>query len=89
MCSAKLSWSYSQMFLLGYIPAHNRIYLCDKDVQIYVYALSLSVIEYQTAILRGDFDAADELLPNIPAEQRNRIARFLEAQGSSPALLCS
>lgn len=50
-------------------------------MNITVYALSLSVIEYQTAILREDYEAADELLPRIPSEQRNRIARFLEQQG--------
>ena len=68
------------MYLLGYIAAHNRIYVCDKDVNIYAYSLALSVIEYQTAILRGDNAAAEELLPSIPSDQRNRIARFLEAQ---------
>ena len=56
----------SQMYLLGYIPAHNRIYVCDKDVNIFAYSLSLSVIEYQTAILRNDLEAAEALLPSIP-----------------------
>jgi coatomer subunit beta' len=70
------------MYLLGYIPAHNRIYLCDKEMQIFSYALSLHVVEYQTAILRGDHDAANALLPSIPNDQRNRIARFLETQGA-------
>ncbi|CAG8633961.1 19563_t:CDS:10, partial [Racocetra fulgida] len=44
------------------------------------YALSLTVIEYQTAILRNDLETAEQLLPSIPADQRNRIARFLESQ---------
>lgn len=70
----------SQMYLLGYIPAHNRIYLCDKDVNFYSFSLSLSVVEYQIAVLRGDMDAAQEILETVPMEQRNRIARFLEAQ---------
>lgn len=68
------------MYLLGYIPAHNRIYVCDKDVGIYAYSLSLSVIEYQTAVLRGDMSTADNLLSTIPMDQRNKIARFLELQ---------
>jgi coatomer subunit beta' len=76
------------MYLLGYLPAHNRVYLCDKEMQIYSYALSLFVVEYQTAILRGDYDAANELLPNIPNDQRNRIARFLETQGARDPRLC-
>ncbi|KAK4053418.1 Coatomer subunit beta' [Microbotryomycetes sp. JL201] len=70
----------TQMYLLGYLPAHNRIYLCDKDMNFYAFSLSLSVIEYQTAVLRGDLDAAADILPTVPGEQRNRIARFLEAQ---------
>ena len=70
----------SQMYLLGYLPQHNRIYLCDKDVNLYAFSLSLSVIEYQTAILRGDLDSAHELLPQVPQDQRNRLARFLETQ---------
>ena len=72
------------MYLLGYIPAHNRVYLADKDVKVYGYSLSLDLIEYQTAILRGDMDAAAEILPSIPKEQRNKVARFLEARGTAP-----
>jgi len=68
------------MYLLGYLPNHNRIYLCDKDVNLYAYSLSLSVIEYQTAILRGDLESASEILESVPPEQRNRLARFLETQ---------
>jgi len=50
-------------------------------MNILSYALALSVVEYQTAIMRGDMEAAEGMLPDIPADQRNRIARFLEAQG--------
>lgn len=71
------------MYLLGYLPSHNRIYVVDKDLSIFSYQLSLSVIEYQTSILRGDMQAAEALLPSIPNDQRNRIARFLEQQGAS------
>jgi coatomer subunit beta' len=69
------------MYLLGYIPTHNKIYLVDKDVNVYAYGLSLAVVEYQTAVLRGDMEAANELLAEIPAEHKNKVARFLEAQG--------
>lgn len=68
------------VYLLGYLPTHNRIFVADKDLNLYSYALSLTVVEYQTAILRGDLEGAAEILPSIPADQRNRIARFLEAQ---------
>ena len=75
------------MYLLGYIPAHNRVYLADKDVNVYGYSLSLNLIEYQTAILRDDLDTAAEILPTIPKEQRNKVARFLETRGVSDAAL--
>jgi len=69
------------MFILGYIPAHNRVYLADKDMNIFGYSLSLSVVEYQTAVLRGDMDSAAEILPTLPKEQLNKVARFLEGRG--------
>lgn len=68
-------------YLLGYLPRDSRLYLCDKDVQVFSYALSLRVAEYQTLVLRGDLDTANELLPDIPQDQLNKIARFLEGQG--------
>lgn len=69
------------MYLLGYLPSHNRVYVADKSMVVSGYALSLSLVEYQTAVLRGDMDAAEEILPTIPKEQRNRVARFLESRG--------
>ena len=45
---------------------------------MYSYSLSLQLLEYQTAILRRDFAAAQAVLPSLPKEQRNRVARFLE-----------
>jgi coatomer subunit beta' len=68
------------IYLLGYLPSHNRVYVADKDMNLYSYALSLTVVEYQTAVLRGDMEEAQRILPSIPADQRNRIARFLEVQ---------
>ncbi|KAK9723079.1 Coatomer subunit beta' [Basidiobolus ranarum] len=70
----------NNMYLLGYIPRDNRIYLADKDANVYSYILSLTVVEYQTAILRGDTETAESLLPEITQDQRNRVARFLESQ---------
>ncbi|EMD40312.1 hypothetical protein CERSUDRAFT_110917 [Gelatoporia subvermispora B] len=69
------------LYLLGYLPAHNRVYLADKDVNVYAYSLSLTLVEYQTAVLRGDMDAAEEILPTVPKEQRSKIASFLEGRG--------
>lgn len=70
------------MYLLGYIPRDGRVYVADKDVAVTSYSLSLSVLEYQTVVLRGDMDAAAELLAtSIPQDQKNKVARFLEGQG--------
>jgi len=69
------------MYLLGYLPRDGRVYIADKDVNVVSYALSLSVVEYQTLVLRGDMDSANELLKEIPENQKNKIARFLEGQG--------
>lgn len=80
-CTLLMLYFIRPMSLLGYIPAHNRVYVADKDMNVYGYALALNVIEYQTAVLRGDMDAAAEILPNVPKDQRNKIARFLEGRG--------
>lgn len=45
------------------------------------YSLPLTLVEYQTAILRGDFVHAEKVLPSVPKDQGNKIARFLEGQG--------
>ncbi|XP_018539629.1 coatomer subunit beta' [Lates calcarifer] len=69
------------MYLLGYIPKDDRLYLGDKELNIISYSLLLSVLEYQTAVMRRDFSTADKVLPTIPKEQRTRVAHFLEKQG--------
>ncbi|KAH9564352.1 hypothetical protein CY35_04G020800 [Sphagnum magellanicum] len=45
------------------------------------YTLLLSLIEYKTLVLRGDFQRAQEVLPTIPIEHLNSLARFLESRG--------
>jgi len=50
-------------------------------VNVVSFALSLAVVEYQTLILRGELEAAEETLPSVPKDQNNKIARFLEGQG--------
>lgn len=69
------------MYLLGYVPRDNRLYLCDKELSIVSYSLLLSVLEYQTAVMRKDFETADRVLPTVPKEHRTRVAHFLEKQG--------
>jgi coatomer subunit beta' len=69
------------MYILGYLQRDSRVYLTDKDLSVTSFALSLPVLEYQTLVLRGDMETAAELLPSIPHDQLNKIARFLEGQG--------
>jgi coatomer subunit beta' len=69
------------MYILGYIQRDSKIYLADKDVNVTSFGLSLPVLEYQTLVLREDMETAAELLPTIPQDQMNKIARFLEGQG--------
>ncbi|KAL4880832.1 coatomer WD associated region-domain-containing protein [Aspergillus karnatakaensis] len=69
------------MYVLGYLPRDGRVYVADKDVNAVSFALSLSMVEYQTVVLRGDMELATELLEDIPQDQMNKVARFLEGQG--------
>lgn len=69
------------MYLLRYLQRDERVYLCDKDVGVVSYRLSTALLSSQTLVLRGEIDAAQELLAEVPEDQMNKIARFLEAQG--------
>lgn len=69
------------MFLLGYLSRDNKVYVCDKDMNVVSYYLSLAVLEYQTVVMRGDLEYADSIISNIDDRDINKIARFLEEQG--------
>jgi coatomer subunit beta' len=53
------------MFILGFLPTTNRIYLADKDLTVITYEMHLSVLQYQTAVMRGDLEAADKVMPRV------------------------
>ncbi len=67
--------------ILGYLAKEDRVYVVDKSLNISSYRILLSVLEYQTALMRGDFEGANELLPAIPESEYTTVARFLESQG--------
>mmetsp|Transcript_1711 Transcript_1711/g.2354 ORF Transcript_1711/g.2354 Transcript_1711/m.2354 type:complete len:969 (+) Transcript_1711:161-3067(+) len=67
--------------ILGYLAKEDRVYLIDKSLNVTSYKVMLAVLQYQTAVMRGDFDSANELLPNIPESSYTSVARFLESQG--------
>ncbi|KAG5868665.1 hypothetical protein JTB14_009969 [Gonioctena quinquepunctata] len=69
------------LYVLGYVPRDDRLYLVDKELGVVSYQLLLSVLEYQTAVMRRDFPTADRVLPSVPKEHRTRVAHFLEKQG--------
>lgn len=69
------------MFMLGYVPPLSRVVLIDKNQSIITYTLNIAVLEYQTLVLRQEYAAAEQLVPQIPQDQRNKIARFLDSQG--------
>jgi coatomer subunit beta' len=68
------------VYLLGYLQRENRVYLMNQQHDIISYKLLLSVLSYQTAIVRKDLDAAARQLRSIPVEEHNKLARFLESQ---------
>ncbi|DBB15486.1 TPA: hypothetical protein ACH3X3_003709 [Trebouxia sp. C0006] len=69
------------MYLLGYLASQSKVYLIDKEFGVVSYTLLLSLIEYKTLVLREDMEAAQQLLPSIPKDQLNSVARFLDARG--------
>ncbi|KAG4211768.1 hypothetical protein ERO13_A02G122100v2 [Gossypium hirsutum] len=69
------------MYLLGYLASQSRVYLIDREFNVMGYTLLLSLIEYKTLVMRGDFERANEILPSIPKEHHNSVAHFLESRG--------
>jgi coatomer subunit beta' len=69
------------MYILGYLARDGRIYICDKDMNVISFLLSLALVEFQTLVLRGELETAMEMLPDVAPDQRNKVARFLEGQG--------
>ncbi|CAI5736195.1 unnamed protein product [Hyaloperonospora brassicae] len=70
-----------KMYILGYLPRENLVFLMDKMKNVVSYTVSLVMLEYQTAVVRRDFESANAILPKIPADQMDYVARFLESQG--------
>lgn len=69
------------MYLLGYVAKEERAFLVDKSYSITSYRLLQSVLSYQTAVVRRDFDTANTIISQVPASEYPVIAKFLESQG--------
>ncbi|KAJ8424722.1 hypothetical protein Cgig2_023386 [Carnegiea gigantea] len=46
-----------------------------------MYLLGYLASQSRTLVMRGDFERANEILPTIPKEHHNSVARFLESRG--------
>ena len=67
-----------KMFVLGYIPQQNRVYLMDSNRIVVSYLIMLSFIEYQIAVVQEDFEKAEAIFPSIPENYHNKCAKFLD-----------
>ena len=70
-----------RLYLLGYLPKDNRVFLIDRQKQVISYYLSQSVLEFQTCVVRRDFENANAMIPSIPESEHISVAKFLESQG--------
>lgn len=67
-----------KMLLLGYMGSLGRLFLVDKELNLYSYELLQPVLQYQQAVLEKDFELAEKLFPSIPPNAHLKLAKFLE-----------
>ncbi|PJF18060.1 Coatomer subunit beta [Paramicrosporidium saccamoebae] len=77
----QIAISERPLYLVGFLAKENRLVLVDKDAATFTYTLSMDVIAYESAILKGDMAAAQALVGSIPSDQLNRVAHFLDSRG--------
>jgi coatomer subunit beta' len=68
-------------YLLGYLPDHSKLYLIDKELSVTPFTLHLALVNYQSAIMKKDFDTASQCFKQLPESLHTKVARFLESQG--------
>jgi len=68
-------------YLLGYMPDQGKLFLLDKELNVTPYTLHEALVQYQSAIMRQDFAAAEGYFEQLPESMYNRVARFMENQG--------
>jgi len=54
----KMANTDKKQFILGYDSKQNRLYMVDKNFNIYSYQLNLALVSYQAAILSGEIEQA-------------------------------
>eukprot|EP00927_Polykrikos_kofoidii_P056085 TRINITY_DN5026_c0_g1_i1.p1 TRINITY_DN5026_c0_g1~~TRINITY_DN5026_c0_g1_i1.p1 ORF type:complete len:911 (+),score=145.22 TRINITY_DN5026_c0_g1_i1:55-2733(+) len=68
-------------YVLGFMPDQSKLYLVDKELNVTSYTLHQALVDYQSSIIKGDFDTASKHFMLVPESMHNRVARFLEKQG--------
>lgn len=74
----KLGNADKKQHILGYDGKQNRLYLVDKNLNIYAHRLLLSMMNFQVCILNDQIDQAKSYLPSIPDSYHGKLAKFLE-----------
>jgi len=69
------------LHFIGFLPKEDRAYFIDRSHTVTSYKFLLNVMQYQTAVVRQDFDRANAILVQIPESEHSAIAKFLEMQG--------
>lgn len=64
--------------LLGYVSAHNRMYLMDKNMAMISYELEYALLQYQQLIIEKNFAEAEKVFPSIRKDNHLKVAKFLE-----------
>jgi coatomer subunit beta' len=75
----KLMNADKKQYILGYDGKQNKLYLVDKNFNVYCYSLLLSVVNYQSAILNEDIHGAELYFKDIPESYYQKLAKFLES----------
>jgi coatomer subunit beta' len=75
----KLSNADKKQYIMGYDGKQNKLYLVDKNFNVYSYQLLLQIVNYQSAILNDDLHGAEIYFKEIPESQYSKIAKFLES----------
>ena len=80
------------LHIVGYLPKENRIYLLDRDDAVVSYQLLLSVLNYQTAVVRRDLVEVAAAPPSPPPPgglsepSRSLLGTISPAGGRHPAV---
>lgn len=73
-------------FLLGFLGAEGRVYVCDQDLQVSSFGISGPLIAFQSEVLKCDASkalppAVMQHLKEIPAPLHAKLALFLNRRG--------